>query len=92
MAHKSGTFTATGFGDEVKISGLFTVDLKGFGVASVQLLRKFPTESTFRTVDVPFTDNSEFNGEEAIPGTVYKLECTAYTSGTISWFLGGQGS
>lgn len=81
------SFTATGStdpltvnGDDVNVSVDFT---SGSGVGTVALFRSFDKGSTWKPAPLSeYTDDGEQVADSS--GVVtYKLQCTAYTSGTI---------
>lgn len=82
IAALSGSFTSTGQSNSVAIEGGFNVSLSGFGVATVGVQRSFDSGSTWVTVE-NFTGDAERKGCETESGVIYRLNCSAYTSGTI---------
>jgi hypothetical protein len=98
----TGTFTALGQSNAFLPEGLnefgevdhqFNVSLWGTFVATVQLERSFDNGTTW----LPLTANgtqvmkwtapaSESTGETEA-GVLYRLNCTAYTSGTVNYRL-----
>jgi hypothetical protein len=94
----TGTFTATGqsatFVAPSALSGEFNVSLSGTWAATVALQRSFDAGSTWVTVSKPdltdasFTANASFSVKEPEPGVRYRLNCSAYTSGTVTYRLG----
>ena len=92
-----GSFTAVGQSSSVGIGGNFTVSVSGFGTATVALQRSYDNGSTWHTIE-NYTADTERNGEEWGSGVdtngnrtkmLYRLNCTAYTAGTIAYYLGG---
>lgn len=86
-----GSFTATGQSGLGLFAGLFNVTLSGTFVATVHLERSFDSGSTWH----PCTDASGFATSWAAPlsitcaeperGVRYRLNCTSYTSGTVTY-------
>lgn len=100
MAHAlTGTFTATGqsptFGSAAGCTNI-NITLTGTGVASIQLEKSFDTGATWSGIfaggtqlyqwSYTGTNLSETAGETE-KGVLYRLNCTAYTSGTINYRL-----
>lgn len=80
-----GTITGTGTTSITQLSGLFNLSLTGFGTATVALERSTNGGIDWGVVE-SFTADAEKTGENA--GTCkYRLNCTAYTSGTIKYRL-----
>lgn len=98
MTAVSGTFTATGqsatFVAPAALKEKFNVSLSGTFSATVVLQRSFDNGSTWITVSKPdltdasFTAGASFSVEEPEAGVRYRLNCTAYTSGTVTYRLG----
>lgn len=80
----SGTFEATGQSSSVAIQASFNVSLSGFGVATVAIERSFDSGSTWVVVE-SFAADVERRGLEPEDGILYRVNCTAYTSGTIAY-------
>ena len=94
MAQVNGTFTATGATAPIGLGGDFTVALKDFGTATVTLERSFDDGASWFIVDTFTTDvnnNGVASGRSIGQNgqNIYRLNCTAYTSGTIAYYLGG---
>lgn len=99
MSPIAGTFTATGqsnpFAPEVDLRGArggrFNVTLSGTFVATVKLERTFDNGSTWHVVaksdfaEAAFTAPVSFMVEEPESGVQYRVNCTAYTSGTVTY-------
>lgn len=79
----SGSFTSTGQSDEVRVSGWFNLSISGTWSATVVVERSFDEGSTWVSVE-SFTSNAEKRGYET-EDVLYRLNCTAYTSGTVSY-------
>jgi hypothetical protein len=99
MANRvNGTFTATGTSAEIKLLDNYSFSLSGTWAGTVELQR-YDTENTeWVTISAPttsglasFTANIALNGEEVNARTPYRVNCTAFTSGTIKYNL-RQGS
>lgn len=82
----SGTFTGTGTSDELPVHGSFTYSLTGAASATVALQRTLDNGTTWGTVEST-TGDAEKNGEELTHEVRYRLNCTAYTSGTVTYRL-----
>ena len=94
IAKVTGTFGATGQSDPVELIGPFNITLSGTFAATVKLERSFDAGVSWQVV----SKNS--NGDEAAysapigikleeweRGVKYRLNCTAYTSGTVNYRL-----
>jgi hypothetical protein len=86
VASVSGQFTGTGASSDVALYGKFNVSVQGFGSATVALQRSFDGGSTWNTVE-SYTSGTDKVGEEPEVGILYRLDCTAYSSGTIAYRL-----
>lgn len=99
MAAITGTFTATDFSAVLipkrTIPGepaSFNVSIQGTFTATVLLERSFDG-STFETCSKPdlsaasFTAPVSFLAEEPEPNVQYRLRCSAFTSGTVTYRL-----
>jgi len=94
----SGSFTATGqsssFTPPAALSGKFNVSISGTFSATVKLERSFDAGSTWIVCSKPdlsdaaFTAGASFTVEEPEPGVRYRLNCTAYSSGTATYRIG----
>lgn len=85
MAGVSGTFTGMGSSSGLKIGGRCPLSLSGTWVATIKLQRSFDNGSNWLDVDT-FSSNQEcvINGT----GELYRLTCSAFTSGTVAYRLG----
>lgn len=82
-----GTFTATGASDTIELYGDFNVQVTGIAGGSVVALeRKLPGETAFAAVDSLTADTSQ-RGFEPEFGTVYRLNCTAFGTGSVAYRL-----
>lgn len=100
MANVTGSFTATGqsgslvpaIGRRDIVAGNFNVSVYGTFVGSVQLERSFDNTNWLPitangTQLYKWTAPASENAQETEEGVLYRLNCTAYTSGTISYRL-----
>jgi hypothetical protein len=99
MAKVTGTFTAIGqsasyappVAPRNTNTGGFNVSTWGTFVASVQLERSFDNGTTWLPLTAAgnqlyaWTAPASENGAEPEAGVLYRLNCTAYTSGTINY-------
>ena len=85
MAGKTGTFTGTTSSEAVQINGRTPLSLSGTWVATVKLQRSFDEGANWLDVD-QFASNIEtyVNGG----GELFRLTCSAFTSGTVAYRLG----
>ena len=102
MTAVSGTFTATGqsasFAPPVATrdtnGGAFNVTLSGTFVGTVKLQRSFDNGTTWHDLTAVGTAIAAFTTAvsevwiEPEPGVIFRLNCTAYTSGTVTYRLG----
>ena len=79
-----GTFGATGQSSSVALQYWFNVSLSDFGTATVAVERSFDSGSTWVVVE-EFTTDVQRRGYEPEEGVLYRFNCSAYTSGTISY-------
>lgn len=82
----TGSFTGTGASDAFVTRGGFNMSLSGFGVATVELQRSFDAGSTWKTVE-SFTADAERRVDDPEHNVYYRMNATAYTSGTIAYRL-----
>lgn len=97
MAAVTGTFTATGQSSAFqpiirdRSWGQFNLELRGTFVATVQLERSFNGTDWVSCTNLG--TGVAFNGpvsevcEENERGATFRLNCTAYTSGTVTYRL-----
>lgn len=91
----ASSFTATGqSANFTPIAGRpFNISLWGTFVGSVQLERSFDNGSTWLPITAAGTQifvwsaSASESNEESEFGVIYRLNCTAYTSGTINYRL-----
>jgi len=94
----TGTFTATGRSNSFKPAmrvmawAQFNISVSGTFVATVQLERSFDGGTTWFVCSsdsagttASWTAPFSVVGEEPTPGVVYCLNCTDYTSGTVTY-------
>lgn len=94
----AGSFTATGQSKPFKpvmrtmAWGTFSVSASGTFVATVQLERSFDSGSNWFVCSsdaagtvASWTAPFSVNVEEPSAGVLYRLNCTAYTSGTVTY-------
>lgn len=92
MARVTGDFTATGQSASFRANGRtgFNVAIYGTFVATVDLERSFDGTNWVICANPDMTDASysapiSFSVDEPEAGVLYRLNCTAYTSGTASY-------
>jgi hypothetical protein len=81
-------FSSSEASDTIALSESFNLSLDfttGSGVGTVVLQRSFDKGVSWKTTD-SFTSDKESNGE-AKANLLWRLNCTAYTSGSISCIL-----
>lgn len=89
----TGSFTAVSTGTAVPIArrGDFNISLSGTFSATVQLERSFDGGTTWLPVTyidgtaISWTAPISTSFSEPELGVQYRFNCTAYTSGTVSW-------
>jgi hypothetical protein len=82
----TGTFGGTSQSAGIELTGPFNVSIAGFGTATVNLQRSFDNGTTWMTVET-YTANAQRVGDEPEAGVFYRVDCSAYTSGTIAYRL-----
>lgn len=80
-----GNITGTGTTPVTVLGGNFNLSLTGFGTATVALERSTNGGVTWGVIE-SFTADTEKSGFSA-GSPKYRLNCTAYTSGTIKYRL-----
>ncbi|PHS60763.1 MAG: hypothetical protein COB12_12690 [Flavobacterium sp.] len=85
MATQEGTITATGAKLPITLGGNLSLSLRDFGTATI-VLERAVNGKDFSAVEV-FTTNIEKVGDGN--GDLYRLNCTAFTLGTIAYTLKG---
>src|SRR4051812_43151689 len=91
----TGSFTATGTGTSVPVvrRGDFNISLQGTFTATVALQRSFDgtTWETLTYIDgsaISWTAPMSSLFSEPEQGSLYRFNCTSYTSGTVNWRVG----
>lgn len=89
-----GTFAATGTSTAKALWGDFNVAIWGTFAATVAVERSFDGGTTFVPVArdtsgtaASFTAATSLSISEPEKGVLYRLNCTAYTSGTVNYRL-----
>ena len=82
----TGSFTGAGTSEIFPTLGYFDVSLSGFGTATVQLERSFDDGASWFLVET-MSQNLSKRGYEPKPDVIYRLNCTAHTTGTILYRL-----
>jgi len=94
----SGTFTGTGSSNPIRINGPINVNIqKAGGSATIDIEKSFDKGTTYFLIskdadgsDASYATSSDFNGsvEDVGEGAIlYRLTCSTYGSGTISYRL-----
>lgn len=87
----SGSFAATGQSAESYLLRYFNVSLNfNGGTATVDLERSFDDGATWE-VRQSFTTDTSTAIFEPEPKTKYRLNCTSFTTGPVSYRIGGTG-
>lgn len=82
MTILSESFGSATTGTAKFLTGNYAVSISGTFVGTVQLQRRYGGTGSWGVVDT-YTEPTEVNGFEPVEEDVeYRLECTAYTSGT----------
>lgn len=86
----SGSLTAVSVSPTINLLRKFNVSVQGTFAATVQVQRSFDQGATWEAISEYTAPVStvEFEPER---GVQYRIACTAYTSGTITYRLGGEG-
>lgn len=82
----AGTFTGVAVSNAFVTRAGFNMSLSGFDMATVKLQRSFDDGATWRDVET-FVGDAERRVDDPEAGVWYRLNCTSYTSGTISYRL-----
>lgn len=80
----TGTFTGVSVSNNYVTRAGFNLSLSGFDTATVILQRSFDDGSTWVSVR-SFTADGEFRVDDPEAGVYYRLNCTSWTSGTITY-------
>lgn len=91
MSSDSGSFSGTGAGSSVATVGseLLTLSIRGTFTATIDLERSYDDGGNWSVVE-SYTAATEKNIESASRDFVYRLNCSAYTSGTANYYLGAH--
>jgi hypothetical protein len=89
MGVKVGTIGASGIvtASQTRMNTGFNLSLSGFGSATIALQRSFDNGDTWLTIEA-FTADTEKLGESH-ESALYRLNATAYSSGTIAYRISG---
>ena len=100
----TGSFTATGTSDGMAARGFFRFRLYGDGVGTVKLEKSYNGGTTWTDVNLDdyktVASWAKLTGDEISPrdpfleigvGALYRLNCTAHSSGTISYDMEATG-
>lgn len=92
IALVAGSFSGTGTSAAVAVTGRFNINLSGFGTATVKVQRSFDSGSTWHVAsrdaagnEAAYTANASLVADEPEAGVLYRLNCTAHSSGTIAY-------
>jgi hypothetical protein len=88
MAAVTGTFSAAGVSPAFEANGAFTVSIWGAFGASVSLQRSPNKGADWLQANGPDRTGPTFNVPEPVVGTLYRLSCTGYVSGTVNYSIG----
>ena len=85
----SGTFTATGVSEQQNHSGggYLALSISGTFAATIDLERSIDGGVTYTVVE-SYTAATEVNVHTVSQSIQYRLNCSAYTSGSAVYFLG----
>jgi hypothetical protein len=84
----SGTFTGTGQSSSPDTCTNYAVNIEG-GVGTVDVERQAPDGSTWITMESLTVSSDDHAKEYEGIGQPIRLNCSAYTSGTISYWIEG---
>lgn len=87
----SGTFTGTGNSATSPIYGQYNYSLWGTWVGTVIIERSFDGGTTWIEIGSSTTNGDTHTQYEPERGVLYRLRCSAYTSGTINYRVGNDG-
>lgn len=90
----AGSFTGTGNSPDLLVEGGINIDIRGTFVATVKVRRSFDGGTTWAYLsdqdgyaDRTYTGPASFWIWEHETGVLYDLECSAFTSGTVTYRL-----
>ncbi len=88
----AGSFAGTGASAAIAVAGRFNITLGGFGNATVKIERSFDGGSTWHVAsrdaagaEATYTANASLVADEPETGVLYRLNCTALSSGPIAY-------
>ena len=88
----AGSFAGTGASAAVAVAGRFNINLAGFGSATVKVERSFDDGSNWHVAsrdaagaEAAYTANASLVADEPETGVLYRLNCTAFSSGPIAY-------
>jgi hypothetical protein len=88
----AGSFAGTGPSAAIAVSGRFNITLGGFGSATVKVERSFDGGSNWHVAsrdaagnEAAYTANASLVADEPERGVLYRLNCTAFSSGPIAY-------
>lgn len=88
----SGTFTGTGNGASILVQGRFNIAIWGTFSATVAVEKSYDAGATWIAVGrdaagtaATYTAETSVLTEEPENGVLWRLRCSAYTSGTVNW-------
>lgn len=91
VAVVTDVFTSAVPGKEIRVHGKFNVEINNGGVMTIQIERSFDDGVSFFEVSLdstgtPASYTADFSGilEEPEDGMLYRLNCTAFTSGSAT--------
>ena len=90
-----GTFTGTGPSDSVSLRGISNLLLSFGGAVAAVTLEKSHNDTDWYAVskdvtaeDAAYAGDMNLTVEEQEPGVQYRWNCTAHTSGTVTYRIG----
>lgn len=96
VVYLSSAFTATGQSTSAPVKGYYNFAIYGTFVGTARLERSFDAGSNWVPVSLDalgdpasYTVPVSVTGFECENGVLYRVNCTAYTSGTINYRLSG---
>ncbi|MEX0809526.1 MAG: hypothetical protein WD044_12440 [Dongiaceae bacterium] len=92
IALVAGVFSGTGNSAAVAVHGRFNITLAGFGTATVKVERSFDESATWHVAsrdaagsEAAYEADCSLVADEPESGVLYRLACTAHSSGTIDY-------
>ncbi|WP_025899061.1 hypothetical protein [Sneathiella glossodoripedis] len=89
MAKVEGTFTSTGSSNVLHVDKEYEIAINGLGSNVVKPKWSYDKGVTYY-YGKAFPEDDVYRGESARPGAQLIIECTSYSSGTVS-YCAGQG-